>query len=352
MTPLCPSSSRCGIIPAVQKILYAIGGVLLLLVAIGLALPRKATVSVSADIDAFPATVYALINDFDRVVLWSPRFETDPNARVVYGGPERGIDATMTWDGPVIGTGMQIITESRPIDYIEIAINPGTPGSARSWFEIEDRSAGTQLRWTHETDYGFNLVARYFAPLFSGVVERDHARGIVNLKDLAESLPRVDFSDMEIERIVVDAMQIAYLSTTSRPEPAAISEAMGEAYFEILNFIDTHGLSEAGAPLSIMRTFTGSKLAFDAAIPVRGVTAETPTDGSGVRIGRSYAGIVIRVRHIGSYRKLGATHQMISAYLAALGIERNGDAWESYVSDPTKVPEDELMTYVYYPIRP
>ena len=33
-----------------------------------------------------------------------------------------------------------------------------------------------------------------------------------------------------------------------------------------------------------------------------------------------------------------------------LGIERAGDAWESYVSDPTKVPEAELLTYVYYPV--
>ena len=34
------------------------------------------------------------------------------------------------------------------------------------------------------------------------------------------------------------------------------------------------------------------------------------------------------------------------------GIERNGDAWESYVSDPAKVPEAELVTLIYYPVRP
>ena len=38
-------------------------------------------------------------------------------------------------------------------------------------------------------------------------------------------------------------------------------------------------------------------------------------------------------------------------YLAALGIERNGDAWESYVSDPGKVAEEELQTFVFYPVR-
>jgi len=58
------------------------------------------------------------------------------------------------------------------------------------------------------------------------------------------------------------------------------------------------------------------------------------------------------VKHIGSYRELATTHRKISAYLAATGIERNGPAWESYVSDPGKVPEAELLTYVYYPVRP
>jgi effector-binding domain-containing protein len=42
----------------------------------------------------------------------------------------------------------------------------------------------------------------------------------------------------------------------------------------------------------------------------------------------------------------------VSAYLAALGIERNGAPWESYVSDPGKMPEEDLLTYVYYPIKP
>jgi effector-binding domain-containing protein len=126
---------------------------------------------------------------------------------------------------------------------------------------------------------------------------------------------------------------------------------MGKAYFEILTFIDQHDLHDAGAPMSITRTFSGSELVFDAAIPVRGVTETTPRDGTGVKLGKTYGGPVIRVRHVGSYRDLNATHRKISAYLAALGIARNGAAWESYVSDPGNTPEAELLTYVYYPIK-
>ena len=182
-------------------------------------------------------------------------------------------------------------------------------------------------------------------------MKREFETGIAALRELAESLPRTDFGDLEVEHLVVQPLQIAYLPTTSPPEPAAISDAMGKAYFEILSFIDAQGLSEAGAPLSIVRGFAGSQLRFDAAIPVRGVTDATPRDGTAVRIGSTYSGAAIRVRHVGSYRQLGMTHRKIAAYLAAIGLDRIGDAWETYVSDPTRVPEAALQTDVYYPVR-
>ena len=163
--------------------------------------------------------------------------------------------------------------------------------------------------------------------------------------------PRTDFSDLEVEHLVVDAQQIAYRTTSSPPDPGDISAAMGKAYFEILSFIDQNGLAEAGAPLSIARGFAGADLRFDAAIPVRGVGDDTPHEGRNVRLGFTQSGPVIRVRHVGSYRRLGATHRKIAAYMSALGIERNGDPWETYVSDPTKVAESELVTFVYYPVR-
>ncbi len=335
----------------VQKLIYGVGAVIVLLIIIGLVLPRTHSIEVTEEIDAHPATVFALVNDFRRFALWAPLTEVDPNVRILYSDNSIGVGATMSWDGAIAGSGRQSIVESRPYEHVMMLLSPGEPGEAKSWFDLAPGTGTTIVTWGFEADYGMNIVGRYFAAMLGSVVARDYRGGLLSLKELAESLPSADFSDIEIEHIVVEAMQIAYLPTSSLPEPSEISAAMGKAYFEILSFIDRHSLRDAGAPLSIVRTFSGARLLFDAAIPVSGVSETTPRDGTSVRLGLTYAGPVIRVKHVGPYRLLATTHRKISAYLAAHGIERNGDAWESYVGDPGNVPEEDLLTYVYYPVR-
>lgn len=334
-----------------KKILAASAGIALLVIVVGMILPSRPQVERDILIDAHAATIFALLNDFRQVSKWSPMLDGDPNAQVDISGPPRGVGASIYWDGHIIGRGRQTIIESVPYERITMQFELGNQAPAAVTYTLSAEEEMTRVVWLHETDYGFNLVGRYFGLLQDSIIGRGQEEGLTRLKELAENLPRADFSDIEIEQLVVEGSDIAYLRTTSIPEATAISAAMGDAYFSILSFIDDHGLHDAGAPLSITRTFSGSELVFDAAIPVRGLSAATPRTGEAVKIGRTYAGPVIRVKHTGSYRTLGRTHDKIAAYLAALGIERNGDAWESYISDPTRTDQADLLTYVYYPIR-
>ena len=230
-----------------QKVLYGVLASLVAVILIGFTLPRTHSIEVSREIDAHQATVFALVNDFRRFTLWAPWAETDPNARFIYSGPTRGEGATVTWDGAIVGRGTQTIVESRPIEFVGIVINPGETGEARTWFRLEPGTGTTIVHWGFEADHGMNIVGRYFASMLGSVVARDYEAGLANLEELAESLPAADFSDIEIEHLIVEPVQIAYLSTSARREPGAIADAMGRAYFEILSFIDDNNLDDAGA---------------------------------------------------------------------------------------------------------
>ena len=335
-----------------KKLATGLGGVVLLWLLVGLALPATGTVERHIDIAAYPATVFALINDFHQVNKWSPRLDKDANARFEISGPRRGAGASLRWQGSIVGQGSQTIVSSTPYERVVSQVAVDGRREALSTLVLEAIDTDTRVTWTYEQPFGLNLFARYFGLLLDGIVSDDYERGLSALKDLAESLPPSDFSDLDIEHMVVETGTIAYRPTSSEPLARAISEALGDAYFEVLSFIDKYGLREAGAPLSISRAYSGAELRFDAAIPVRGADALSPPAQSPVKIGKSYGGPVIRAKHLGSYLTLGRTHDKIAAYLAALGLSRNGDAWESYVSDPTRTPEDELLTYVYYPVQP
>ena len=183
---------------------YAVLGFIAALFLIGLALPRHAVVETSIRTDAQPATVFALINDFRNVSLWTTRYDADPNVRLVYRGPQRGVGATVRWDSALIGSGTEVIVESRPFESVVTTVNPGEPGESSNRYRITAVGTGTMLTWRFETDYGFNVLARFMALLVRGVLEKELADGIENLAALAESQPRTDVGDIEAHTEATD----------------------------------------------------------------------------------------------------------------------------------------------------
>jgi effector-binding domain-containing protein/carbon monoxide dehydrogenase subunit G len=333
------------------RILYSSAAILLLFVIVGVFLPSSVRVSRETQMDAPAATVFALVSDVTRFREWSPWTAHLAPGEVVVEGSHRGPGATIRWKSQANGEGRLTVADITPSSRIVAELALGGRDAANSAFTVEETGGRTHVLWSFESDLGMNLIARYLRPFSTRRVARDYEKGLADLKSLAETLPRADFSELQIEHVLVESAPIAYVTTSSVPSTTAISEAMGEAFFDVLRFMDRNGLKEVGAPLSITRVFSGSRVVFDAAIPVQGVTEHTPESGDGVRLGTSYGGSALRATHIGSYGDLARTHEKVAAYLAAYGIERNGDAWESYESDPARTAESELVTYVYYPIE-
>ena len=335
-----------------QRIVYAILGLVAAVLLAGLLIPRILEVETDILIDAPASVVFVQADSLSRLVLWAPPAENDPTAVLRFSGPDRGEGATVGWSAGAAGSGTMTVAESIPYQYVSYVLNRGEPGEAVGWLELEPVPGGTRVTRGFEHDYGYNLVGRYFGLLWQNVVERDQRMSLERLKALAEALPRTDFADLDAAALRVEAQEIAYVSTTAAPGTAAVSEALGASYLEILTDIEARGLRTAGAPLAILRGYEGARRRFDAAIPVSaGVDVSGGAARRGVRFGTSYAGRAVRARHTGSYERLGNTHRKLESYLAAHGIEQDGAPWEVYVSDPGRTPEHELVTDIYYPVR-
>lgn len=339
-----------------RKLLYGAGASVLLTLAVGVFLPSTRTIERTITVDAWPSTLFALADDAGRAAEWlpwtaplmAPRMD-DRSARVALSGPPSGVGAMLAWEGARPGSFQT--TASVPGERVaaRVALD-GTPGT--SVLTLMPGDAGTRVRWRLELDFGHDLLARYRSLWRGQALERELDAGLAALKTLAENLPRADFGDLEIEDLVVESVTIVCRTTRSRPDPAAVSAALGPAFFEILDFMSRHGLAEAGPPLSITRTFSGPELVLDACIPAAGGTATIPPSENAIRLARTYEGPALRVTHTGPYRGLADTHRKIAAYLTAHGIERNDDPWEVYVSDPARTEDAERVTLIYYPVKP
>ena len=132
------------------------------------------------------------------------------------------------------------------------------------------------------------------------------------------------------------------------------SHRLGILYFASLmarNASSSAPVTLAGPPVTIDTGATSAGYLFDAAIPVdRGPDKPIPPD-SRVQLKQTYGGKVLKVALRGPYSQITSTYDKIEAYIAAHGIETNGQPWEEYVNDPMTVKESEILTNIYFPIK-
>ncbi|QNM96007.1 SRPBCC family protein [Chitinimonas koreensis] len=170
-----------------KKILLGAAIVAVLLAAVGLALPSHFEVYRTTRIDAPPARVFALVDaprEWKRWTVWNRR---DPAMKIAYGGPERGVNASWSWQSATEGNGSMTF----------VAIEPGRKMSYRLEFPdfgmtsigvvlVEPEGSGSKVTWTNEGELGMNPVNRYFGLFMDRMVGPDFEAGLANLKALAE----------------------------------------------------------------------------------------------------------------------------------------------------------------------
>lgn len=336
-----------------KGLLIAVVVIVVVLVAVGLFLPRTAHVERSAVINAPACTVFALTNSYKRFNEWSPWAKLDPDATYTYEGPAQGVGAKMSWSSTSknVGSGTQEIVASEPFKLVKTTLDFGPQGTANGFFTLAPEGDGTRLTWGFDTDLGGNLIARYMGLLMDSMVGGDFEKGLASLKSLAEGLPKTDWSSLDMGVAQVEAAPLAYVEGHATQDPDEIGKALGAAYSQVGRFMKRHRLQPTGPPIAITTAWDASGYSFQAGMTIAAAPEKPIRPGSPVLIGETYGGSVLKAVHTGPYTGLHATYEQILAYMAAYGLEENGNSWEEYVSDPGDTPEAELVTNIYFPVK-
>ena len=333
-----------------KKIFFVLIALVVVFVVVGFLLPRQRHVERSVFIDTPPSVVFSQVNGLQNFNDWSPWVALMPDAEYSFEGPAFGVGSKLSWS-ETDETGSQTIIASAPYERVDVELDFGSQGTAQSAYLLQPENGGTRLTWTFDTDFGLNIINRYWGLLLERQLGPSFAQGLTNLKRITEELPKVDWSHLEIGITDVPSTTIAYFTGSSGRDPDEIGAALAAAYGRVALFISTNELQMGGQPLAITNYWDERGWGFDAGIPVSGAPSRGAGPDSPVRMGETYGGRVVRAVHVGPHTTLEETHAIIIAFITAHRLEANGRNWEVFVSDPGNTPEEELVTEIYYPVK-
>ena len=141
----------------------------------------------SAHVDADPATLKALIDDFRQWPQWSPWEGADPDLRRTYSGTQSGVGSVYVWSGnKQAGEGRMEIVRSTP-DAVVVDLRFLKPFKATNVtrFDLVARDGGTDVTWTMTGTRSaiMGLAGKLF---FDKAIGKDFDKGLAALKAAAE----------------------------------------------------------------------------------------------------------------------------------------------------------------------
>jgi uncharacterized protein YndB with AHSA1/START domain len=172
-----------------KKIALALGALLALLVVVIAMQPSSFAIERSAEIEAPPEVVYRHIENLRAWEAWNPWQKLDPEMKTSYAGPEAGVGASSSWDGPNAGKGRMTITGVKPGREVEVELEFLAPMAAtnRALFALAPSGTGTRVTWRMEGTNGFAAKAIGLVMDMDQMVGSEFEKGLASMKTLAEA---------------------------------------------------------------------------------------------------------------------------------------------------------------------
>lgn len=142
--------------------------------------PSHTRVERKLDIAASTETVYSLLSSNSGFQRFNPYCDTDPDLKIELFGPEEGVGSAFRFSGKE-GSGTQTITAIEPNRSVKMHIDLGFMGQPEQHFLLKPTSAGTEVTWRVDMEFGFNVMGRIFGLFAEGILGDTYQRGLSNL---------------------------------------------------------------------------------------------------------------------------------------------------------------------------
>lgn len=152
--------------------------------------PNQRHFSRSIHISAPPERIFPLIDDPRAMNEWNPFVKSDPNIKLAYSGPSRGVGAANDFDGNgKVGSGRAEIVESVDPSKVVVALRMDRPMKCqnRVEFTLAPLPGGTEVTWAMKGQQPF------IGKLMSVFIDTDKMvggafeAGLADLKSRAEA---------------------------------------------------------------------------------------------------------------------------------------------------------------------
>jgi hypothetical protein len=172
-----------------KKFALALAAVVAVALAIVATRPDTFSVERSALVPAPPDVVFAQIANLRAMDTWSPYAHMDPEMQIRYEGPEAGVGARSSWEGPQMGTGSLTVTGTQPGRSVDMALDMLTPMEAhnRIRFTLAPEAGGTRVTWRMQGESGFLGKAIGLVVDMDGMVGGQFEQGLAALVNKMET---------------------------------------------------------------------------------------------------------------------------------------------------------------------
>jgi hypothetical protein len=165
-------------------LIYGSGLLFLLMVVVGIFLPRRWEARASRTMPVPAARLQVLLEQPTEWVEWMPwSAAADPTLVVSFSGPVAGAGATLTFAGDMLGAGTMTIVAVRPAGGVDYELRfRGVEEPTRGTLALTGTSLGTRVEWTDGGDLGANPIPRVFKGLFEAKLALDFDRALAKLE--------------------------------------------------------------------------------------------------------------------------------------------------------------------------